>query len=144
MGMTTVVRRASRLLIGVPMVMFGYQNLRHPAGAAKVAGPFLKQVRDAVPAVPLPSDEVLVQVNAGVQLVTGAALAMGVARQPAAIGLVGSLIPTTLAGHSFWQVEDPSARRMQRIQFLKNTVMVGGVLLAGWAAKAKAEAEAAE
>lgn len=137
MGMTTLVRRASRLLVGVPIVVFGYQNLRDPAGAAKVAGPFLKQLRDAAPALPLPSDEVLVQVNAGVQVVTGAALALGVASRPAAVGLVGSLIPTTLAGHSFWQHEDPSARRMQRIQFLKNTVMVGGVLLACWAVKPK-------
>lgn len=136
MGMTGLIQRTAKLLIGAPIAYFGYQNLRSPAGAAKLAGPFLKQVRDLSP-VPLPSDEVLVQVNAGVQVAAGSALALGLAARPAAIGLVGSLIPTTLAGHPFWKKDDPTERRLQSIQFLKNTVMVGAVLAAAWSVASK-------
>jgi uncharacterized membrane protein YphA (DoxX/SURF4 family) len=39
------------------------------------------------------------------------------------------LVPTTLAGHRFWAEEDPQAKSMQRIQFLKNLAMFGGLLL---------------
>jgi uncharacterized membrane protein YphA (DoxX/SURF4 family) len=42
--------------------------------------------------------------------------------------LAGSMVPTTLAGHAFWKVEDPAARKAQRIQFLKNAALVGGLL----------------
>jgi uncharacterized membrane protein YphA (DoxX/SURF4 family) len=44
--------------------------------------------------------------------------------------LATTLIPTTLAGHAFWAEEDPQARAQQRIQFLKNASMFGGLLLA--------------
>ncbi len=43
--------------------------------------------------------------------------------------LAGSLVPTTLAGHPYWQVEDPAARRQQRIHFFKNVGQFGGALL---------------
>jgi uncharacterized membrane protein YphA (DoxX/SURF4 family) len=48
----------------------------------------------------------------------------------AALALAGSLIPTTLAGHAFWKVDDPTARKLQRIQFHKNLAMIGGLLFA--------------
>ena len=41
-----------------------------------------------------------------------------------------ALIPTTLAGHSYWAIEDPAARKIQRIQFHKNLAMIGGLLFA--------------
>jgi putative oxidoreductase len=47
-----------------------------------------------------------------------------------AVLLAGSLVPTTLAGHAFWTVEDPAARKSQRVQFLKNMAMIGGLLFA--------------
>jgi uncharacterized membrane protein YphA (DoxX/SURF4 family) len=40
------------------------------------------------------------------------------------------LVPTTLAGHRFWEESDEKARSMQRIQFFKNLSMLGGLLLA--------------
>jgi uncharacterized membrane protein YphA (DoxX/SURF4 family) len=46
------------------------------------------------------------------------------------LALAGSLIPTTLAGHSYWKLEDPAAKKAQRIQFHKNMAMLGGLLLA--------------
>jgi len=46
------------------------------------------------------------------------------------LALAGSMIPTTLAGHAFWTVDDPTARKLQRIQFHKNMAMIGGLLFA--------------
>ena len=42
--------------------------------------------------------------------------------------LLASLIPTTLAGHAYWNHEDPQMRAMQQIQFLKNVAMAGGLI----------------
>ena len=40
-------------------------------------------------------------------------------------------LPTTVAGHPFWEEKDPAARASQRIHFFKNVSMVGGLLIAG-------------
>ncbi len=47
-----------------------------------------------------------------------------------ALTLAASLVPTTLAGHAYWKIEDPAARKVQRIQFHKNMAMIGGLLFA--------------
>jgi len=81
--------------------------------------------------LPLPADdELIVRGNGAVQVAGGALLALGMAPRLAAVALAGSLIPTTLAGHAFWNVEDPAARKMQRVQFHKNMAMIGGLLFA--------------
>ena len=46
-----------------------------------------------------------------------------------ALALAGSLVPTTLAGHRFWEEEDDAARAQQTFQFLKNLAMFGGLLM---------------
>jgi putative oxidoreductase len=72
----------------------------------------------------------LVQVNGAVQLLGALLLASGRSTRPAAAVLAGSLVPTTLAGHSFWAEDDPVARRNHQIHFLKNVGLFGGLLLA--------------
>ena len=76
------------------------------------------------------NDELVVRANAAVQVVCGTMLALGRAQRLSALLLAGSLIPTTLAGHSYWAIEDPAARKIQRIQFHKNLAMIGGLLFA--------------
>jgi uncharacterized membrane protein YphA (DoxX/SURF4 family) len=39
------------------------------------------------------------------------------------------MVPTTIAGHPFWEIEDPVKRSQQRVQFLKNTGILGGLLV---------------
>ena len=73
--------------------------------------------------------EQLVRLNGSVQVAAGVMLAAGVLPRVAAATLAGSLVPTTLAGHRFWAEEDPQVRVAQRIQFLKNLAMFGGLLL---------------
>lgn len=93
-----------------------------------MAGPTLAAVRRVVP---LPEDdELVVRGNAAVQVAGGTALALGALPRLSALALVGSMVPTTLAGHAYWTVEDPAARAQQRIQFHKNLAMIGGLLLA--------------
>ena len=73
--------------------------------------------------------EQLVQFNGLVQIVAGTTLALGVLPRLSALALAGSLVPTTLAGHRFWEEHDEAARAQQTIQFLKNAAMMGGLLM---------------
>ena len=57
-------------------------------------------------------------------------LAAGFLPRVGALAIAATLVPTTLAGHPFWKEEDPAKRKTQRVQFLKNMAMMGGVLLA--------------
>ena len=78
----------------------------------------------------IPDDPVtFVRFNAGLQIVGGALLAVGAFTRLAALTLAASLVPTTLAGHRFWEESDPKGRATQRVQFLKNAAMLGGLVL---------------
>jgi uncharacterized membrane protein YphA (DoxX/SURF4 family) len=81
--------------------------------------------------VSLPTDaRMLVRINGAVQAVAGLMLATGRGSRGAAAVLAGTIVPTTLAGHAFWEHDDPTERRTQQIHFLKNMSMLGGLLLA--------------
>jgi putative oxidoreductase len=118
----------ARIALAVVFIRSGYEVVRAPAKAAATAGPLLEAVRSQSP-VPLPADEQLVQANAAAQVAGGVLLATGIAPQLAAGVLMGSLVPTTFAGHSFWKHEDPAQRFNQRNHFNKNIGLFGGLLL---------------
>ena len=71
----------------------------------------------------------LVKLNGAVMAAAGV-LMITPLRRPAAVAVALSLVPTTLAAHSYWEHEDLAQRRQQRIQFLKNLGLFGGLLLA--------------
>jgi uncharacterized membrane protein YphA (DoxX/SURF4 family) len=71
----------------------------------------------------------LIRLNGAVQVAAGVALGTGIAPRIAALALAGSLVPTTVAGHAFWDEKEPAGRRQQTLQFLKNAAMFGGLLL---------------
>jgi putative oxidoreductase len=122
------LRPAARIFTGSTYVLLGFDALRAPGARVEQAGPVLAAVRKAVP---LPEDdELVVRANAAVQVVCGALLMAGRAPRLASLALAGSLIPTTLAGHSYWTIEDPDVRKIQRIQFHKNLAMIGGLIFA--------------
>lgn len=124
----SLVRRVARPMIASIFVIQGLDAFRHPAPLAKRSSPLLDK---AIPALGLPNDkEMLVRANGVTQMVGGVMLATGFLPRLGALAIAASLVPTTLAGHPFWQEEDRQQRKMQRIQFLKNTAMMGGVLLA--------------
>ena len=120
------LRPAARIFTGSTYALLGFDALRAPGARVEQAGPVLAAVRKAVP---LPEDdELVVRANAAVQVLCGALLMAGRAPRLASLALAGSLIPTTLAGHSYWAIEDPDVRKIQRIQFHKNLAMIGGLL----------------
>ena len=87
-------------------------------------------VHDVAAGRPLPFDtETYVKVNAAVQVGAGVLLSIGRMPRVASAALAASLIPTTYAGHRFWEVEGPE-RHAQRIQFMKNLCLMGGLILA--------------
>ena len=122
------LRPAARFLTGSTYVLLGLDALREPGGRVDQAAPLLAAIRTRVPL--LSDDELVVRGNAALQVLGGGLLALGVAPRLSALALAGSLIPTTLAGHSYWAVEDPAVRKQQRIQFHKNMAMIGGLLFA--------------
>ena len=103
----------------------------HAAKAKKLTDKVVPVAQQAVPRAPIPTDPAtLVRINAGAQILAAAALATGRAPRLSATVLAASLVPTTLAGHAFWNETDPQAKNAQRLQFYKNTSVFGGLLLA--------------
>jgi putative oxidoreductase len=122
-----LVRRLPPVLLAPMFISGGWDAALRPKGKAPKADAVTQPVIDALG---LSADtEQLVRLNGGAQVVAGVMLASGILPRLAATVLAGSLIPTTYAGHRFWAEEDPQARAMQRIQFLKNLAMLGGLLL---------------
>jgi putative oxidoreductase len=81
--------------------------------------------------VPVPTNpKTWVRINAGLQLAAALGLATGRAPRLSSAVLAGSLVPTTLAAHRFWEESDPATKNVQRIQFFKNLSLLGGLLIA--------------
>ncbi|TWP33908.1 DoxX family protein [Leekyejoonella antrihumi] len=122
-----MVRVVSRLLTGSAFAVLGFDALQTPGGRVDQAASTLGVLRNVVP---LPeNDELLVRANGAAQTAAGVALALGRFPRLSALTLAGSLIPTTYAGHAFWKIDDPAQSKAQRVQFLKNAAMLGGLLL---------------
>src|SRR5689334_2793677 len=117
----------ARPLLAGMFVFGGLDALRNPAGKVPKAEKVAPDIADVV-GVDADTEQ-LVQFNGAVQVAAGIALALGIFPRVSALALAGSLIPTTLAGHRFWEEADDAARAQQTIQFLKNAAMFGGLLL---------------
>ena len=131
----TITRLLARPMLATIFVAGGINALRntegHAAKAKKVTDKVVPAAQKAAPQVPIPTDPAtLVRINAGAQILAAAALATGRAPRLSASVLAASLVPTTLAGHAFWNETDPQAKNAQRLQFYKNTSVLGGLLLA--------------
>jgi uncharacterized membrane protein YphA (DoxX/SURF4 family) len=107
----------------------GLDTLRNPERVAPAAEPVVKPLSETVPALP-DSVEQAIRINGAVQLAGGTLLAIGWMPRLAALAIAGTLVPTTLAGHRFWEADEPQTRKQQKIQFLKNLSMLGGLLIA--------------
>ena len=124
-----VLRAIARPMLAAVFVIQGYDTLRHPEKVAQRAEPVLRPLRERVPILPAETEDT-VRLNGAVQVVAGSMLALGMWPRLAATVLAGSLVPTTLAGHRYWEHEDQQTRTQHRIHFLKNVAMLGGLLIA--------------
>jgi uncharacterized membrane protein YphA (DoxX/SURF4 family) len=115
-------------MLGAVFVAGGIDSLRNPGPRAELAADI--GARIARP-LGLPEDaQTLVRINAGVQVGAGLLLATGRFPRLAAATLLATLVPTTLAGHPFWDAKTAEERAHHRTHFLKNLGVAGGLLLA--------------
>lgn len=129
----TVMRLIARPMLASMFVVGGIDSLMNAAPKVSKAEKVTEHVAEKIaPGLPVPTDPAtLIRINGGVQVAAGLALATGRLPRVAALALAATLVPTTYAGHAFWEEKDKTTRKMQRIQFFKNISMMGGLLLAG-------------
>lgn len=131
----TVTRLIARPMIASMFVVGGFNALKNADGhadrAKKVTDRLAPTLDKVSGTVPVPTDpKSLVRLNAAAQLVGAAGLATGKFPRASAALLAASLVPTTAAGHLFWEEHDPATRAQQKVHFFKNISMMGGLLLA--------------
>lgn len=125
----TLARRAARAALAASFISGGLDQLRNPQPKVGPASPIAKPIADRVPQ--LPNDpESLVKLDGAIKVVGGLGLVFGPFARPAALLLAGSLVPTTLAAHRFWETTDPDQKVSDRVEFFKNVSLVGGLLIA--------------
>jgi putative oxidoreductase len=125
----TVLRAVARPMLAGIFVVQGFDTMLHPERVAPRADPVVQPLAGLVPGV-LDSTEDAVRLNGAVQFAAGSMLALGVLPRLSALAIAATLVPTTVAGHRFWEVEDDKERAQQRIHFLKNLAIFGGLLIA--------------
>jgi uncharacterized membrane protein YphA (DoxX/SURF4 family) len=140
-------RRIARPLLASIFIVGGWDALWNPEGKANKAEAVSEPLSESVGVDQLDA-KTLVRINGAVQVGGGVLLAVGKYRRLAAMALIGSIIPTTYAGHRFWEESDPATRSQQKVHFLKNLGLLGGLILAafdtegepslGWRAKRQA------
>ncbi|WP_007026934.1 DoxX family protein [Saccharomonospora iraqiensis] len=124
-----ILRRVARPLLASIFIAGGINALRQKEAHAEAAKPLLdKTVGEK--AGELPSDPVtLVQVDAAVKIAAGTMLTVGVLPRISSVLLLGSLVPTTVVGHPFWEEQDQQKRQQELTEFLKNASLAGGLLI---------------
>jgi putative oxidoreductase len=123
-----VLRSVARPMLASVFAVQGFDSLLHPERVAQQAEPVIRSMAERVPAVPRDPKQA-VRINGAVQLVAALLLAMGRLPRLSALAIAATLVPTTIAGHRFWEAKDEKDRAQQRTHFLKNVAMFGGLLI---------------
>ncbi|MFF1277528.1 DoxX family protein [Streptomyces marokkonensis] len=125
----SLLRVLGRPMLASMFVAGGLDSLRSPRNVAPIAESVVQPVTERVSVLPDRTEDA-VRLSGAVQVVGGLLLATGRMSRPAALAIAVTLVPTTLAAHRFWEEEDPDQKAQQRIHFLKNLSMLGGLLIA--------------
>lgn len=129
-----LVRRIARPLLAAPFVYGGISTLRKPQDRVPGAAPVVEKIAETADKqlpVQVPRDvQQWVQADAAIKVAAGSLFALNKFPRLTALVLSASIVPTTLAGHRFWEHEDPTEKFGQISNFLKNTGLLGGLLLA--------------
>ena len=107
-----------RILLGLIFVLSGFEKLTDFPGTAGY-----------IASKGLPMAQVLAALSVAIELGGGILLAVGWKARWAALVLFLFTIPITLVFHNFWAMTGADAA-MNKIQFLKNVSIMGGMLLA--------------
>jgi putative oxidoreductase len=111
-----MIRALARLLLSSVFLQTSLKVIRN--AEHMTAGP---------EALGLPEPVRMVQLHGATNLVGGLMLALGIKPRLAAWALIVNLVPTTVAGHRFWEEDDERAKMGQEIHFFKNVSMLGGL-----------------
>ena len=143
----SISRRIARPLLASMFISGGVDAIQSPEGKVKSAAAVTEPLKARFAFLP-EDPATLIRLNGMVQVGAGGLLALGKFRRLASWALVASVIPTTYAGHRFWDEVDDDARTQQRVHFLKNLGLLGGLILAatdtegspslGWRARRRA------
>src|SRR5699024_5380351 len=87
-----IVNTLGRVAVGSAFMMFGYEAIKEPGGRVQ-----------AVEALGVPQPELAVRVNGAAMIAGGAALVIGISSRTVPAGLALSLVPTLIAGQSYWK-----------------------------------------
>ncbi|MEO6701787.1 MAG: DoxX family protein [Jatrophihabitantaceae bacterium] len=138
-----LIRALARPLLAATFISDGIDTFRNPGPRVPAAEKVVSPIVEAVPQ--LSSTEQVVKLDAAVKVIAGGLLAFGKFPRLSSAALAASLVPTTLAGHRFWEEREPAKRKQQQLHFMKNAGILGGLLLAavdlegrpslGWRAK---------
>ncbi len=123
-----VIRALARPMLASMFVIGGLDALRNPDSKVPAAEQVVGALPEQVPVVQ--NTKQLVLIDGAVKVVAGSLLALGRLPRLSALALAASLVPTTLAGHRFWEEKDPTKRAGQKIHFFKNVSMLGGLVIA--------------
>lgn len=107
----------ARLLLMALFLSTGWQKLANFAGTVK----YMESVRAPVP--PLAAAVAVIT-----EFFVAIALILGILTRPLALIFAVFTLGTALLGHRFWTMEGP-LREENKINFLKNMSIIGGLLL---------------
>jgi putative oxidoreductase len=124
-----VLRAIARPMLASIFIVQGWDTFRNPEKVAPRAEPVVQRIAGRMPAAPDDTEQA-VRLNGAIQVAAGTMLALGRFPRLSALVLAATLVPTTAAGHRFWETDDKQERAQQRIHFLKNLSMLGGLLIA--------------
>src|SRR6478609_9278134 len=99
----SLATRLGQLLLSGIFIKAGFDAAREPGG----------RTRKAEMMVGPENAELAVRAHGAAMVAGGIALALDVQPRLAALGLIAALIPTTLAGHPFWNEETPAGKGTQ-------------------------------
>lgn len=124
----TLTHGFARSLMAPIFISGGIDAVRNPEEKAKAAAPVISRLSSSLGI----SDNAVqaVRINGIVQIAAGSLLALGRLPRLSSAALAVSLVPTTLAGHRYWEEADPEKRATQRNQLFKNLAMLGGLVFA--------------
>jgi uncharacterized membrane protein YphA (DoxX/SURF4 family) len=62
-------------------------------------------------------------------LASGLSVLAGVKPRLGLAGIIGFLVPVSLAMHRFWETDDPQRQMQERVHFMKNAALAGAALM---------------
>ena len=122
-------RRAARAMLSAAFISGGLDQLKNPQPKRQPAQPVTATLAGLVPQLPKDPEQ-LVKIDGAIKVGGGALLLLNRFARPAALVLAATTVPTTFAGHRFWETADPDQRVSDRVEFFKNISLLGGLLIA--------------